>query len=286
VEKIVMFNKGAAPNTLHILSQFAHVESAKQALTTLQGQNVYANACKLQIQFSKHEDLNVTRNGERTRDFLNPHLPSDTALLPTPPVSSPQGTSVLLVTNLNSDKTTCATLFSLFSLYGGVDRIKIFFNKPDQALIQMSDQTGAQNAFSYLKGAVVFGKAMGVTHSKHRAINASTSEDQAENLLADYDSRSQRFRDGAASKSLTGPTSLLHCSNLSHDTTAQDLTDHCTPYAHVLATKVFEVNERFMGFVQFDSVEGATDALCVLHQQPLKTRSIRLAFSRKSLLKK
>jgi len=324
VEKIVMFNKGAAPNTLNILAQFAHVESAKQALNTLQGQHVYQDACRLQIQFSKHEDLNVTRNGERTRDYLNSHLPSDSALLPTPPVPSlsgpgsipssvaaaahiahitppgfrqpasaaspfaQAGTTVLLVTNLNSEKTTPTALFNLFSLFGPVERVKIFYNKPDQGLVQMGDQTAAQNAFGCLKGAVVFGKAMGVTFSKHRSVNASTpsADEQSEALLADFDQRSQRYRDGASAKTVTAPTSLLHISNLSHDTTSQQLSDHLSHIAHIVATKVFELNERTMGFVQFDSVEGATDALCAMHNQTLNGRTVRLAFSRKSLLKK
>jgi polypyrimidine tract-binding protein 2 len=47
--------------------------------------------------------------------------------------------TVLLVSNLNEDKTECDHLFILFGVYGDVQRVKILFNKKDTALIQMAE---------------------------------------------------------------------------------------------------------------------------------------------------
>ncbi|KAG5272288.1 hypothetical protein AALO_G00163750 [Alosa alosa] len=52
--------------------------------------------------------------------------------------------SVLLVSNLNPDSISPHGLFILFGVYGDVHRVKILFNKKENALIQMADATQAQ----------------------------------------------------------------------------------------------------------------------------------------------
>lgn len=50
-------------------------------------------------------------------------------------VPNPSGTTVLIVSNLDS-RVEPDNLFTLFGVYGDVLRVKILFNKPDTALIQ------------------------------------------------------------------------------------------------------------------------------------------------------
>ncbi|XP_063056619.1 polypyrimidine tract-binding protein 1b isoform X3 [Engraulis encrasicolus] len=54
------------------------------------------------------------------------------------------GHCVLLVSNLNPERVTPQCLFILFGVYGDVMRVKILFNKKENALIQMADGTQAQ----------------------------------------------------------------------------------------------------------------------------------------------
>uniref|UniRef100_A0A8C9TXX5 Polypyrimidine tract-binding protein 1 n=1 Tax=Scleropages formosus TaxID=113540 RepID=A0A8C9TXX5_SCLFO len=54
------------------------------------------------------------------------------------------GQCVLLVSNLNPERVTPQCLFILFGVYGDVMRVKILFNKKENALVQMADATQAQ----------------------------------------------------------------------------------------------------------------------------------------------
>ncbi|KAH7671229.1 HnRNP-L/PTB protein [Dioscorea alata] len=74
VEKIVTFQKSAGAQAL---IQYQSRQSAVQARNTLQGRNIYDGCCQLDIQFSNLNELQVNYNNERSRDFLNPSLPSE-----------------------------------------------------------------------------------------------------------------------------------------------------------------------------------------------------------------
>lgn len=54
----------------------------------------------------------------------------------------------LLFQRIDEDK-----LFNLFSIYGNIVRIKILRNKPDHALVQMSDGFQAELAVHFLKAS-------------------------------------------------------------------------------------------------------------------------------------
>ncbi|XP_044516406.1 polypyrimidine tract-binding protein 3 isoform X2 [Gracilinanus agilis] len=64
-----------------------------------------------------------------------------------PGVPGVPGNSVLLVSNLNPDAITPHGLFILFGVYGDVQRVKIMFNKKENALVQMADANQAQLDF-------------------------------------------------------------------------------------------------------------------------------------------
>lgn len=100
-------------------------------------------------------------------------------------VGSTQFNSVLLVSNLNEEKTNCVQLFNLFSSYGNVFRVKILHNKPDHALVQMGDYFQASTAMHYLKGLALWDKQMDINFSKHAYIS-STSTDPSDPTSADF----------------------------------------------------------------------------------------------------
>ncbi|CAL8392413.1 unnamed protein product, partial [Boreogadus saida] len=82
----------------------------------------------------------------------------------------PAGHSVLLISNLNPERVAPHCLFILFGVYGDVVRVKILFNKKENALVQMADGTQAQLAMSHLNGQRLYGKAVLITLSKHSSV--------------------------------------------------------------------------------------------------------------------
>eukprot|EP00899_Mesostigma_viride_P014708 jgi/Mesvir1/23238/Mv09240-RA.2 len=83
VQKIAVFEKNQG---LQALIQYPDLDTATTAKDTLQGHCVYEGGfCKLAIAFSRHAELNIKTNGERSRDYTNPHLPTDTSKPPSVP---------------------------------------------------------------------------------------------------------------------------------------------------------------------------------------------------------
>lgn len=55
-------------------------------------------------------------------------------------------------------------------VYGDVMRVKVLFNKKDNALIQMAEAHQASLALNYLDKLKLFGKMIRVTSSKHSVV--------------------------------------------------------------------------------------------------------------------
>ncbi|KAB1259688.1 Polypyrimidine tract-binding protein 1 [Camelus dromedarius] len=83
------------------------------------------------------------------------------------------GNSVLLVSNLNPERVTPQSLFILFGVYGDVQRVKILFNKKENALVQMADGSQAQLALSPLNGHKLHGNQCHITLSSTRMCSAA-----------------------------------------------------------------------------------------------------------------
>ncbi|RUS84714.1 hypothetical protein EGW08_007542 [Elysia chlorotica] len=80
------------------------------------------------------------------------------------------GSPCILVSNLDEERVTPDALFTLFGVYGNVHRVKILYNKKDNALIQMADSSQAMQAITYLDKVRVWGKQLRVGSSKHQMI--------------------------------------------------------------------------------------------------------------------
>jgi len=65
IQRIVIFTK----NTLQVLVEFETAESARAALEALDGKDIYPDCCKLKIEFSRQERLNVHYNNQKQWDF-------------------------------------------------------------------------------------------------------------------------------------------------------------------------------------------------------------------------
>ena len=77
-------------------------------------------------------------------------------------------------------------MFILFGVYGNVVRVKILFNKKDNALLQMSDIQQSETAMNYLKDKIVHGKPLRIIRSKHQHVQMPKEGQEAANLTQDY----------------------------------------------------------------------------------------------------
>lgn len=181
----------------------------------------------------------------------------------------------ILVSNLNPDRIDEDKLFNMFSLYGNIVRIKLLRNKPDHALVQMSDGFQAELAVHFLKGAMLFGKRMDVNFSRYPNITpgADTHEYLNSNL--------NRFNRNAAKnyRYCCSPTKMIHISTLPQDITEDDILNHLEEHGTILNTKIFETNGKKQALVLFESEEQATEALVCKNATSLGGSIIRISFS-------
>ncbi|KAG6622772.1 putative polypyrimidine tract-binding protein [Phytophthora cinnamomi] len=73
VEKIVTFWKD---NEFKALVQMESVDQAQAAQSALDGRDIYTGCNQLSIVFSRHPELRVRYNDDRSRDYTNPNLPA------------------------------------------------------------------------------------------------------------------------------------------------------------------------------------------------------------------
>ncbi|XP_069987122.1 polypyrimidine tract-binding protein 2 isoform X14 [Penaeus vannamei] len=313
VLKIVTFTKN---NTFQALIQYPDVVTAQAAKMTLDGQNIYNACCTLRIEYSKLSNLNVKYNNDKSRDYTNPNLPTgdpalDSALaiggmpftgMPlagvTPTAAAlgaagirlpgqPSPNCVLLVSNLNEEMVTPDALFTLFGVYGDVQRVKILFNKKDNALVQMSEPHQTQLAISHLDKMKTWGKQIRVTLSKHQTVQLPKEGQPDAGLTKDYsNSPLHRFKKPGSKnyQNIYPPSATLHLSNIPPTVDEEQIKD---AFAHAGASvKAFKFfpKDRKMALIQLGSVEEAIAALIKMHNFQLSDSShLRVSFSKSTI---
>jgi len=198
------------------------------------------------------------------------------------------GRTVLIVSNLDSDRVVLDELFILFGVYGDVVRIKRLFNKPDTCLVQMTNALHAQLAVDYLNGAPFHGRPLRINFSKHPSISLARSEAEggtdadSARLTKDYSGSPLHRYKVANSKNLqhiNPPSAVLHLSNLPPGVNEEPLKELFQQYGMVVAFKFLgpggnnitgsptssTQSEKKMGLLQMDSVNAAVEALVALH---------------------
>uniref|UniRef100_A0A8C7S8Z5 Polypyrimidine tract-binding protein 1 n=1 Tax=Oncorhynchus mykiss TaxID=8022 RepID=A0A8C7S8Z5_ONCMY len=311
VLKIITFTKN---NQFQALLQYSDGLTAQHAKLSLDGQNIYNACCTLRINFSKLTSLNVKYNNDKSRDYTRPDLPTGDSQpsidhqamaaafgltmhsVPgglaqlTMPVAAAAaaagrmgfhqlsgGHCVMLVSNLNPE----------VSVYGDVMRVKILFNKKENALIQMSDGTQAQLAMSHLNGQRLHGKALRVTLSKHTNVQLPREGHEDQGLTKDYsNSPLHRFKKPGSKNysNIFPPSATLHLSNIPPSVVEDDLKMlFASSGAMVKAFKFFQ-KDRKMALVQMSSVEEAIESLIEFHNHDLgENHHLRVSFSKSTI---
>ncbi|XP_027025599.1 polypyrimidine tract-binding protein 1b isoform X1 [Tachysurus fulvidraco] len=201
--------------------------------------------------------------------------------------SLPSGHCVMLVSNLNPERVTPQCLFILFGVYGDVIRVKIMFNKKENALIQMSDGTQAQLAMSHLNGQKLYGRALRITLSKHTNVQLPREGHEDQGLTKDYsNSPLHRFKKPGSKNysNIFPPSSTLHLSNIPPSVVEEDLKMLFASSGAVVKNFKFFQKDRKMALIQMGSVEEAIESLIEFHNHDLgENHHLRVSFSKSTI---
>ncbi|XP_048354955.1 polypyrimidine tract-binding protein 2 isoform X4 [Sphaerodactylus townsendi] len=202
------------------------------------------------------------------------------------PGVSAGGNIVLLVSNLNEEMVTPQSLFTLFGVYGDVQRVKILYNKKDSALIQMADGNQSQLAMSHLNGQKMYGKIIRVTLSKHQTVQLPREGLDDQGLTKDFgNSPLHRFKKPGSKnfQNIFPPSATLHLSNIPPSVSEDDLrTLFANTGGTVKAFKFFQ--DHKMALLQMSTVEEAIQALIDLHNYNLgENHHLRVSFSKSTI---
>ncbi|NXA41373.1 PTBP3 protein, partial [Eudromia elegans] len=206
-----------------------------------------------------------------------------------PGATSVPRNSVLLVSNLNSEQIFCTNILFWIStgVYGDVHRVKIMFNKKENALVQMADASQAQLAMSHLNGQRVYGKLLRATLSKHHTVQLPREGQEDQGLTKDYsNSPLHRFKKPGSKnfQNIFPPSATLHLSNIPPSVTVDDLKNlFAGTGSTVKACKFFQKDHK-MALIQLGSVEEAVQALIELHNHDLgEKHHLRVSFSKSTI---
>uniref|UniRef100_A0A8C8I1E5 RRM domain-containing protein n=1 Tax=Oncorhynchus tshawytscha TaxID=74940 RepID=A0A8C8I1E5_ONCTS len=305
VLKIITFTKN---NQFQALLQYSDSLTAQHTKLSLDGQNIYNACCTLRINFSKLTSLNVKYNNDKSRDYTRPDLPTGDSHpsidhqamaaafgeyyvihIHKLPNGAQIGVKILKVLKDMVSNSCCSLpiLNLCEGVYGDVMRVKILFNKKENALIQMSDGTQAQLAMSHLNGQRLHGTALRVTLSKHTNVQLPREGHEDQGLTKDYsNSPLHRFKKPGSKNysNIFPPSATLHLSNIPPSVVEDDLKMlFASSGAMVKAFKFFQ-KDRKMALVQIDSVEEAIESLIKFHNHDLgENHHLRVSFSKSTI---
>ncbi len=201
---------------------------------------------------------------------------------------SPSGTGcVLLVSNLDETKTVCDHLFTLFGVYGDVQRVKILFNKKDTALVQLAEPQQAMLAMNHLDKVKLWNKQIRVMPSKHTNVQLPKEGQPDAGLTKDYSNSSlHRFKKPGSKNysNIYPPSATLHLSNIPSNVDEDHLRGAFAERELSVQAFKFFPKDRKMALVQLASVEESVVALVLLHNHQLSdTSHLRVSFSKSTI---
>ncbi|XP_043289144.1 polypyrimidine tract-binding protein 1 isoform X2 [Venturia canescens] len=200
---------------------------------------------------------------------------------------SPQISSVLLVTNLNEEMVTPDALFTLFGVYGDVQRVKILYNKKDSALIQMAEPHQGHLAMTHMDKLRVFGKQIRVMTSKHQTVQLPKEGQPDAGLTKDYtNSTLHRFKKPGSKnyQNIYPPSATLHLSNIPAIVTEEEIKEAFTTNGFTVKAFKFFPKDRKMALIQLPSMDEAVAALIKMHNFQLsESNHLRVSFSKSNI---
>jgi polypyrimidine tract-binding protein 2 len=122
---------------------------------------------------------------------------------------------------------------------------------------------------------MLFDKRLEVNFSKHPNITQGPDTHDYSN------SNLNRFNRNAAKnyRYCCSPTKMIHLSTLPQDITEEEIVTLLEEHGTIVNSKVFEMNGKKQGLVQFETEDQATEALVCKHATSLSGSVIRISYS-------
>ncbi|CAO1428410.1 unnamed protein product [Diamesa serratosioi] len=195
--------------------------------------------------------------------------------------------NVLLISNLNEEMVTPDALFTLFGVYGDVQRVKILYNKKDSALIQMAEPHQAYLAMTHLDKLRIWSKQIRVMASKHQAVQLPKEGQPDAGLTRDYSQNPlHRFKKPGSKnyQNIYPPSATLHLSNIPATVTEDEIKDAFTTNSFEVKAFKFFPKDHKMALLQLSSIEEAVQALIKMHNHQLsESNHLRVSFSKSNI---
>lgn len=195
--------------------------------------------------------------------------------------------NVLLVSNLNEEMVTPDALFTLFGVYGDVQRVKILYNKKDSALIQMAEPHQAYLAMTHLDKLRIWNKTIRVMASKHQAVQLPKEGQPDAGLTRDYAQNPlHRFKKPGSKnyQNIYPPSATLHLSNIPATVTEEEIKEAFTKNGFEVKAFKFFPKDHKMALIQLSSIEEAVCALIKMHNYQLsESNHLRVSFSKSNI---
>jgi polypyrimidine tract-binding protein 1 len=270
------------PNNFSFLQSGNQLAFAQQALTG-EGLTVSQSLAPFLGQLGS----SLANNSALTAQNNLSGASSAVAGMPFSPINILGITPVVLVSNLNEQKITPDALFTLFGVYGDVQRVKILFNKKDNALIQFAEPQQAQHAIQHLDKMRWQDRVIRVTASKHSNVQMPKDGQPDAGLTRDYtNSTLHRFKKPGSKNymNIYPPSNTLHLSNIPPNISEDFLRKAFEDKKFNIVEFKFFQRDHKMALVQLGDVEQAINALIELHNYKLADNAhLRVSFSKKGI---
>jgi polypyrimidine tract-binding protein 2 len=174
-------------------------------------------------------------------------------------------------------------------VFGDVLRVKVLFNRKDNALVQMAEGQQASVAAQHLDRLKLFGRTLKVTPSRHGVVQLPKEGQPDAGLTKDFSNSSlHRFKKPGSKNysNIFPPSTTLHLSNIPSTVSEEELKEifrrEVGPES-VSAFKFFP-KDRKMALINFASLDDAVMALIRLHNfQLADSAHLRVSFSKSSI---
>ncbi|XP_047736518.1 polypyrimidine tract-binding protein 2 isoform X3 [Hyalella azteca] len=191
---------------------------------------------------------------------------------------------VVHVYNLNEEMVTPDSLFTLFGVYGDVQRVKILYNKKDSALVQLSEPHQAHLAIIHLDKVTLWGKTLRVNSSKYSTVQLPKEGQPDAGLTKDYtNSPLHRFKKPGSKnyQNIYPPSTTLHLSNIPPSVDEEQIKQAFEENGCTVKEFKFFPKDRKMALIQLATQEEAISALIKMHNYQLSESShLRVSFSK------
>lgn len=166
-------------------------------------------------------------------------------------------------------------------------RVKILYNKKDNALIQYSEPQQAQLALTHLDKVKWHDRMIRVAPSKHTNVQMPKEGQPDAGLTRDYaHSTLHRFKKPGSKNYLNiyPPCATLHLSNIPNSVSEDKLKEMFAEAGYAVKAFKFFPKDHKMALCQMEDIETAIDALIKMHNHKLAENAhLRVSFSKSGI---